>query len=257
MTSSVLRSVLEKEAKKIQESLGLKWTKALDEASKKFGFHNYKHYQKSQPQKQFKTRILSTPSFRRKTPAHPLQISGGARQLMQEFLELLDKPDTVAYSSLRNIALHDADPFRKYDAAFMLFRNFEISFTETFAILKLLPPQSLPMIWPHLELEEVIRTKLLHFYMNDGQMQFDHFATHPYVDELSLNDDIDYRLDNNKITAMGSFNLSLELQYGSNSDLSSGNGDLKHKRVTGKFTVEINSEKELNIRSADLKTAFY
>lgn len=41
----VRRTVLEQKAKQIEKLKGLKWSKALDEAAKEYGFSNLRHYQ--------------------------------------------------------------------------------------------------------------------------------------------------------------------------------------------------------------------
>ena len=138
-----------------------------------------------------------------------------------------------------------------------LVNNFDIDFSEIITLIQFLPTnyQSAnfqEMIWPYLDLDNEVESALFDFYMEDGQSQYDEFSTHSTVEGLYLGD-VSYNLTNNKkIKVVGSFELSIDLQYGSDGDLARGDGVSSSHSFSGEFAMEIDSDKSFSILNAQI-----
>jgi len=230
-------------------------SKAYDEASKKFGYQNYKHYlnesKKRTPLK------LARPMVSKKSPLIPVKVTGGARDLFKDILILKDQEPEMAFTGLAKIIKDDNDPFRRSHAIQTLINNFDIPFSEIYSLLAFIPKDYLVTVWNYLKLEYDIESFIYNYYLNDGHIHLYDFATHPMVDEASIGN-VNYSFTDQGIEASGDFDLSVELQYGSDGDNSRGNGYKTSHRFSGDFNIRIDSNKMLSILSIELDdSSFY
>ncbi len=255
MIKQVSPTFLKQEAKKRKKSQGLSMSKALDKISKKFGFFNYKHYRNFSK----KYDGIGTKSIAQKLQNQkiPTKITGGFKKVFKDIFELLDKPDEEAYVGLMAIIKNDPDSFRKLQATQALLNNFDVTFSKVLSLIKDLISNHLMMVWPYLKLDEEIESELFEFYLNDGQSQLDSFSPHSSAEDIYL-DNIDYSLSEEGLAVTGAFELSVRLQYGSDSDLSRNNGAVSSHNFFGKFIIEVDQDKQFFVKNAEIDdSSFY
>src|SRR5690606_35386469 len=161
--------------------------------------------------------------------------SGSFQNLFKDIYDLLDKPEKQAQVGLASIIKNDKDSYRRKLAFENLVNNFDMDFSEVITLIQALPTNFQEMIWPYLDLGDEVESALFDFYMKDGQSQYDEFSTHSIAEGLYLGD-VSYTLTNNKkIKVVGNFELSVDLQYGSDGDLARGDGTSLSHSFSGEF----------------------
>ncbi|MFA6236227.1 MAG: hypothetical protein WC635_02780 [Bacteriovorax sp.] len=152
MITPVSPSFLKQEAKKLSKNQGIPLSKAYDEAAKKFGYHNYKHYLNESKRR---IPMAALPKILKKdSPTIPVKISGRWLELFGDIENLKEQEPTKAYIGLEKIIKTDNDPFRRLQAAQTLLNNFDVPSSNVLELIKFIPEDHLEMLWPVLGQEK-------------------------------------------------------------------------------------------------------
>ena len=237
MTSFVSPSFLKQQAKKQKKIKAITMSKALDLVAQNYGYSNYRHYLNAS---------LQTSTLPQKDEL--LEWKNKVR-------EQLEKDSEKAYGMLLWVLKNEENMMKRTISAFLLYEEYETSFKELLGFMSYLDDSGVQTVCEEIGLNDDVQSELLDFYLNDGSVQVDSFATHPRVEDVYLGT-AEYTLTAYGLNVSGNFDVSVELQYGSDSD--NENGSNHSHSFGGDFSLEIDSEKFLSLQNAEIEEgSFY
>jgi len=226
-------SFLKQRATKLKREKSIKQTEALDIIAKEYGYENYRHYTNISNSIRSSLKV-SADAARENTPVFPTIVSGSFKNLFKDIYDLIDQPTNVTRDGLVSIVKNDNDPYRRALALENLVNVLKVNFSATIELIHYLPTNYRSinyrdMIWRFLSLEDGIETALYQHYLDDAQSQYEEFSTHSRAEGVYLGG-LQYTLTaGGKIKVNGDFDLSVDLQYGSDGDVARDSAIISNK----------------------------
>lgn len=213
--SLVSPSFVKQIAKKLKKEKSLSQSQALDEASRHYGFSNYKNY-------------INTLEINRKRLA------------------------SIKKVILRNISLEN-NMAKKVKLAVSFIQEFQVPFHDLLDILKLFQrsEKDLQFVCGKSNVQDEIQIYLLNDFLTiEGQLEIESYYEYYRAKNLSLKD-ITYEIDGDMLCVDGMYDLTIEFDYEIPDDYK-GFPHFEDRSLLGSFEITIDRNKKITLDHSDI-----